>query len=448
MFKSIQYKLYVSLAALILSVAALTYCIFFKEYLYAIIAFIVFIISLIYLNKSIKKFNQNILFLLNALDNGDYSFHFSETKLSRRERELNKMLNRIKEILTNARKQVIENEKFLSVIVESVSTGIIIVDNRGIVHTTNKATLSLLGIPVFTHLNQLQNINENLPKQFLCLQVGDTLQMPIVNEREELQISVHVSEIKTEQGHMKVMILTNIGNELEMKEMESWIRLIRVMTHEIMNSISPITSLSDTLLSLLKSNDLSIDDKTLKNNTIEAFDTISTTAKGLLSFVESYRKFTSIPKPQVQLFSLNSLVTKILKLYETQITNKDIKINILKSNNDTLIHADEKLIGQVLTNLLKNAIEATGNTKLEEIDISINDNSSEGNISIAIANTGPLISEEVLPHIFVPFYTTKENGSGIGLSVARYIMRLHGGKLQHYVSKDQKTVFVLTFYNK
>ena len=173
MFKSIEYKLIAFVLLLILSVAASTYLIILQQYVYVGVFVLLILYSLKSLYSHYKKFNQNILFLLNALDNGDYSFHFTEAKTSKREKELNQMMNRIKDILTRARKEVIENEKFLSLIIESVSTGIIILDPNNNVHATNHATNQLLGLPVFTHLNQLKSIDESLPDLFKNLGIKD-----------------------------------------------------------------------------------------------------------------------------------------------------------------------------------------------------------------------------------------------------------------------------------
>lgn len=442
MFKSIQYKLALFVTLLILSVAALTYCLIFKQYVFAIVSGIMALFSLSSLQRHYKKFNSNILFLLNALDNGDYSFHFSENNLSRREKELNAMLNRIKEILSNARKEVIENEKFLSLIIESVSTGIIIMDDYGHVQTVNRSALHLLGLPVFTHINQLGGVNESFPELFRDIKKGDNPQIAISNEREEIQVSLRLSEIKLKNGRMKVITLNNIGNELEAKEMESWIRLIRVMTHEIMNSIAPITSLSETLLSLHKMPEVNEANENLRNNTIEAFETIHSTAKGLLSFVDSYRKFTGIPKPVIKAFELKPLLDKILHLKEKAMKEKNIKLQLVSEVEKVELLADEKLIMQVLVNLLKNAIEAIDPTENGQIIIRINKQTT-GQVGIDICNTGKPIPLDVLSHVFIPFFTTKETGTGIGLSISRYIMRLHGGKLIHSNSPEGWTVFTV-----
>jgi len=442
MFKSIQYKLILFVGLLIVSVAALTCSVLLKQYALAFISGITVVMSLRSLHLHYKKFNSNILFLLNALDNGDYSFHFSENNLYRREKELNSMLNRIKEILVNARKEVIENEKFLSLIIESVSTGIIIMDDFGRVQTVNRSALHLLGLPVFTHINQLGGVNENFPELFRTMKTGDQQQIVVTNEREEMQVSLRLSEIKLKNGRMKVITLNNIGNELETKEMESWIRLIRVMTHEIMNSIAPITSLSETLLSLHKVPVPADSEENLKRNTIEAFETIHSTAKGLLSFVDSYRKFTGIPKPVVQPFALKPLLEKVLHLERKVLKDKNIKLQIIFVEEDIELFADEKLMMQVLVNLMKNAIEAIVSTETGQIIIRTQKQTS-GQVAIDICNTGKPIPQDVLPNIFIPFFTTKETGTGIGLSVSRYIMRLHGGKLTHSTSSEGWTVFTV-----
>ena len=442
MFKSIQYKLLTFTILLMVSVAASTYFIQKGQVSFAVISGIATVICLYKMHQHYKIFNSNVLFLLNALDNGDYSFHFSEAKLSRREKELNVMLNRIKEILVSARKEVIENEKFLSLIIESVSTGIIIMDEKGHVQTVNQSALNLMGLPVFTHINQLNNINETFPELFRNLRVGENPRIEVSNEREEMQVTLSLSEIVIKRGRMKVITLNNIGNELEAKEMESWIRLIRVMTHEIMNSIAPITSLSETLLTLHNTPENDSSEEDLRLNTIEAFQTIHSTAKGLLSFVDSYRKFTAIPKPNIRSFEVKPLIDKILHLEEKCIKGKDIQVEVFETSEHTKWLADEKLITQVLVNLVKNAVEAISDTETKKIRISINHH-ADGKVQIEVSNTGNPIAKEVLPHIFIPFFTTKDYGTGIGLSISRYIMRLHGGKLTHATSAEGWTVFTV-----
>jgi nitrogen fixation/metabolism regulation signal transduction histidine kinase len=440
MFKSIQYRLYFYTGVLVVAIAGASWAFFsIHNYIVATLGIFALLICLSGLNDCYRRYHSNIIFLLNALDNGDYSFHFSETKPSMREKEINQLLNRIKDILARTRNEIIENETFLSLILEKASTGIVIVDSRGIVHKVNQAALKMLGLPVFTHLNQLQTIREDYPKLFQNLKAGDRMQLTLATEREEQQLSLHASQVTLKRGTMCILTLNNIGNELEMKEMESWIRLIRVMTHEIMNSIAPITSLSDTMRTLYRQE---IDNKQA-TNTLEAFETIHATSAGLLTFVESYRKFTSIPTPKKETLRLRPLAERVAKLYKTEFQKKNI--SFATSIPESLsIRADENQIAQVLTNLLKNALEAIETTENERITISAKQ--IEPNlIAVEVANTGRPISPDVLPQIFIPFFTTKSGGSGVGLSVSRYIMRLHGGKLHPPVYKHGMTTFQLIF---
>lgn len=436
MFKSIENKLVIFLLLLIASTVGATFFFINGKIWAGLLSVIIILFCLNNLYKHYKKFNQNILFLLNALDNGDYSFHFAEAKLSKREKELNQMLNRIKEILAKARKEVIENEKFMSLIIESVSTGIIILDENDGVKSINQAATKLLGLQIFTHLKQLRTIDESLPEIFSNLKIGDSTQIKIANEREELQISLRLSRIVLKTGTIRIITLNNIDNELEAKEMESWTRLIRVMTHEIMNSIAPITSLSEALLYSCKeaqegSAGISV------NNTIEALETINVTARGLVSFVDSYRKFTGIPKPQLTKIELIPLIEKIVNLESYDAERKGIEIKII-ADTPLTINADEGQVTQVMVNLIKNAIEAIDKGQQGKIRIRVF--STQDKTQIDISNNGLPIPQDVAPHIFIPFFTTKDTGTGIGLSVSRYIMRLHGGNLKHH-TKDGWTVF-------
>lgn len=439
MFKSIQYKLTFFTILLTISVTGATYFLIRAEYFYGVACLLIVIYSLYCLNLHYKKFNQNILFLLNAMENGDYSFHFSEVRLSGREKELNMMLNRIKEILAKTRKEVIENENFLSMIIESVSTGIVILDKKNNVKSVNQAALQMLGLRIFTHLKQLSAVDETFPELFGNLKQEDNTQVKIINEREEIQISLRLSNIVLKRGEMKVITLSNIGNELEAKEMESWIRLIRVMTHEIMNSIAPITSLSETLLSSYKQSDHTEDNQ--DKNTIKALETINGTAKGLVSFVETYRKFTAVPKPQYICFNLLTLIEDVIQLESLQIKEKGIDIQVDACGPVLKVNADYSQIRQVLVNLIKNAIEAIEPNKQGEIKIVLSDDTR---VKIDICNNGSPIPDEIVPQIFIPFFTTKDSGSGIGLSVSRYIMRLHEGNLKYHASGSW-TIFSIDF---
>ncbi|MBK5722881.1 GHKL domain-containing protein [Dysgonomonas sp. Marseille-P4677] len=446
MFKSIEYQLYIYLILLVASTGLAVYLFTIQAYVYAI--FFVFLIgfSIVRLYMTYNKYNKNILFLLNAIESGDYAFNFTEKKLSRRERELNRMMNRIRDILSKAKQEVVENEKFLSLIIQNVPTGLIILDDRNNVRHANSATTKLLGLPVFTHLNQLRIINKDLPDMFRELKVGDeNKQIKILNEKEEVQISLSVSSIKIQSASLKIITLYSINDELEAKEMESWVKLIRVMTHEIMNSIAPITSLTDTLLFSYKNLDFT-DFQMLKDTTIDALSVINSTAKGLTSFVESYRQFSGVAKPTCVSIQLLPFISSILMLEDAEMKSKNINVALNYDSEELTVLADSSQLSQVIVNLLKNAIEALNDVQNPTIKINIS-REQKDKIQINIANNGAAIPSEVVENIFIPFFTTKKSGSGIGLSVSRYIMRLHGGNLKHSF-EDGWTIFSLSLLNE
>ena len=439
MFKSIEYKLYLYLLLLIVSVGFAVFFFFTGKYVYGSLCVLLILYSLNRLYFHYNKYNKNILFLFNALDNGDYGFHFSETKLSRRERELNKMMNRIKEILSKAKQEVVEKEKFLGLIIENVPTGILILDENQNIRNANKVACRLMGLPVLTHLNQLKVIDPEFPQLFQNLQVGDDKQIKVFGEKDIAQISLSISQIKIQNENLRIITLNNIESELEKREMESWIKLIRVMTHEIMNSITPITSLTEMLLFLYSSSNSTNEE--IKETTIDSLATINTTAKELSTFVDSYRHFSGISTPVFEEIILLPFIKSILHLEKVDIDANAIQINV-SSNDDHVVLGDRSQLTRVIVNLLKNAIEALDGKDEKRINIDIS-NTTEDKVQVNIANNGEPIPADILENIFIPFFTTKNSGTGIGLSVSRYIIRLHEGNLKH-IFENGWTIFSLT----
>jgi nitrogen fixation/metabolism regulation signal transduction histidine kinase len=442
MFKTIEIRLRIFTVLLIVAVAGATWLLVAGRITFGLLAACVVVWLLGRLLSDYKKFNKSVIFLLNALENGDYSFSFSEAGVSRERRDVNAILNAIKDILVRARQQEIENEKFLSLIVAAIPVGIVIVDERDFVKVANDAALRMLGLHVFTHVKQLAMVDESVLNTFHSLTPGQKATVRIADEREERLVNLGVSKIRVKRGVLRVVSMHNIAGELEEREMESWIKLIRVMTHEIMNSIAPITSLSETMLTAWGS--AVEDDDKLRRNTVESFETITSTARGLLSFVESYRRFTGIPKPELRGVALAPLVEKMVNLSSPILRGRGIEIVTRFDDRSLTVMADEGQISQVLGNLLKNAAEAIPEGQSGgriAVRVSKND---DGEVRLDVANNGTPIPAEVLPHIFVPFFTTKSTGTGIGLSVSRYIMRLHGGNLKHH-AEGGLTTFSMVF---
>lgn len=380
---------------------------------------------------------QKVAFMFDAIDNSDYAFQYATRGRSSNDKLVSESLNRITQILFQAKADAIQKEKFYELIMNSVSTGIIVLDDKGNIFQTNNEALRLLGLTVFTHVRQLGRIDEALENIITTIRTGEKHQISFTNERGSVNLSVRVSEMTLQDKHVRILALNDINSELDEKEIDSWIRLTRVLTHEIMNSVTPITSLSDTLLSLHEEADDEI------RNGLEV---ISTTGKSLISFVESYRKFTHIPTPEPSLFYVLKFAERMVKLARHHNNYPNIKITIDVQPADLIVYADENLITQVVLNLLKNAMQAIGSEQPDgHIELKACCNPDES-IQIEVSNNGPLIPQEEAEHIFVPFFTTKEGGSGIGLSISRQIMRLSGGSISLKSSPASGvTTFILNF---
>ena len=356
-----------------------------------------------------------VTFLFNAIDNLDFSFQFPEHG---RDKLVNESLNRIRHILETARRETIERERYYEQIINAVSTGIMVVDEHGAVLQCNEAALRLLGVEVLTFESQ----------------VKEKLASEDFSKRDTTAI-LHGKKVR-------IIAFSDIHSELSSREMESWTKLIRVLTHEIMNNVAPITSLSETLRK-----------KAVDGEIKEGLSVINGTGRQLLSFVDNYRRLTLIPKPQPKLFYVKPFLERMVALAKASTSTLPLgggckphtEIRIVEPLTQgkgglLLLYADESLVSHVVTNLLKNAIEA------EATSICISAYTTEDDsVCIDISNNGKPIPPEEARQIFVPFFTTKPTGSGIGLSISQQIMKQSGGSIELVTSDSDKTLFRLTF---
>ena len=360
----------------------------------------IFCIVCLVLHRRYRRTIGKVTFLFNAIDNLDFSFNFPEQG---RDKLINESLNRIRRILETARHEAIERERYYEQIINAVSTGIMVVDERGCVLQHNDAALRLLGVETLTFESQAaaKLASEDFSKR-------------------ETTAMLHDKKVR-------IIAFSDIRNELSSREMESWTKLIRVLTHEIMNNVAPITSLSETLSH--KAND---------NEIKEGLSVINSTGKQLLNFVDNYRRMTLIPKPQPKLFYVKPFLERMVAISKEYSKTSDIHQDI--SLPDLLLYADESLIAHVVTNILKNAVEA-GASAITIAAYTAPDDS----VCIDISNNGKPIPTDEAQQIFVPFFTTKPTGSGIGLSISRQIMKQSGGSLELIKSDTTSTLFRLKF---
>lgn len=414
---------------------AITAALFYsnRDFVWMILSLCFLIFSIWWQLSLYRIHTKRVLFMIDALENNDNAIHFPEEKTTPETRDINRALNRVGHILYNVKSETAQQEKYYELILDCINTGVLVLNDNGAIYQKNNEALRLLGLNVLTHIRQLSKVDVTLMQKVEFCRTGEKLQITFNNERGTVNLSIRVSDITIRKEHLRILALSDINSELDEKEIDSWIRLTRVLTHEIMNSVTPITSLSDTLLSLSD-----IHDEEIRSG----LQTISTTGKGLLAFVESYRRFTRIPTPEPSLFYVKAFIDRMVELARHQNTCKNITFHTDIFPADLIVYADENLISQVVINLLKNAIQAIGTQADGKIEISARCNDSE-EILIEIKNNGPFIPPEIADHIFIPFFTTKEGGSGIGLSISRQIMRLSGGSITLLPGKETK--FVLKF---
>ncbi len=320
-----------------------------------------------------------------------------------------------------------DREKYYEQILNAVDTGILVVDSHDNILQHNQAALRLLDTDVLTHMNQVKG------------------------KLKDEHLAKHETQAMLKDKHVRIIALSDVSHELSNQEVDSWIKLIRVLTHEIMNTITPVTSLSETLLTRVT------EDKDLK----QGLETIHKTGTELLAFVNNYRRFTHVPQPQPALFYVEPFLERMALL-----CNHEVEISV--SPKDLLAYADESLLSHVVTNLLKNAVEAFKGQEKLSAERNKQDGNNQGrnkqecrsadlqsvaskkafirlkayanvqeSIIIDVSNNAGLIPEDVASHIFIPFFTTKPEGSGIGLSLSRQIMRVSGGSLSLHQDKAQ-----------
>ena len=383
----------------------------------AIIVLLVILVVLVAVNiwlyRHYRRNIKKVTFLFDAIDNGDFSFNFPTEKRFKEDNILHQSLNRIKLFLQHTREEQMDREKYYEQILNAVDTGILVVDSHDNILQHNQAALRLLDTDVLTHMNQVKG------------------------KLKDEHLAKHETQAMLKDKHVRIIALSDVSHELSNQEVDSWIKLIRVLTHEIMNTITPVTSLSETLLTRVT------EDKDLK----QGLETIHKTGTELLAFVNNYRRFTHVPQPQPALFYVEPFLERMALL-----CNHEVEISV--SPKDLLTYADESLLSHVVTNLLKNAVEAFREKEREDkqecrsadlqsaaskkafIRLQAYANAQES-IIIDVSNNAGLIPEDVATHIFIPFFTTKPEGSGIGLSLSRQIMRVSGGSLSLLQDKAQ-----------
>lgn len=395
-----------------------------------IIAAAVIITAVVSVIFTRRKTIRKVAYMMDALEDNETNFNFRDSHIPGR--KLNRTLNRIRTIFENEMDKMRKQEIFFGDMLDNVTTGIVVLGEDGQAIYSNRVFREIFGILSLINIRQLAAVGQEVYEAFEKADEGHEAKASFIGNMTKMSVSLKASYSTFGGQRVKIISVNDISSELEENEAAAWSKLIRVLTHEIMNTVTPISSLSDSLVKFADSPGT----PELK----EGLETISRSSKGLIKFVNTYRSLTLIPAPVKKVLYVDDLVERALHLLETGLEASDVAYSYTPGQDGLIIYADADQVLQIIINIIKNAIQA-GAT---EIRINSRTDAVES-VFIDICNNGAPVSPESREEIFVPFYTTKQDGSGIGLSLSRQIMRQHNGNLLLTRSDPTETVFTLVF---
>ncbi|MGC1391413.1 MAG: ATP-binding protein [Bacteroidales bacterium] len=447
--KNLYFNIILRVSLIVLLSAILGYFVVIDGSLrFSIICFLTLVLLTTNLISYLNNTNKKIRFFFDSVRNDDSNLSFPIETRNASLKELYQSMNKVNHQIQQLKIENRQQEQYFRTLLEHLAAGIITYNDKGFILHANSSAKKLLSIDVLTHLQQIERKDKKLFETIHSIKPYERKLVAIAAERGEIQLSLKATSFKTNENELVILSIQDIKNELDEKEIESWMKLIRVLMHEIMNSITPITSLSESLSNIYSSGGIpvlpeQVNVKTIAT-TLQGLNVIKEQGKGLMSFVESYRKLTRVPEPVKKLFKVSDLMSRVQILYNSLDNSNRTNLSVSLIKSDMEIFADQNLISQVLINLLKNALEANENNNNGKISIVASEGINNHH-EICVIDNGPGISEENLDEIFVPFFTTRQNGSGIGLSISKQIMRVHGGNLKVRSVPDIETVFCLSF---
>jgi nitrogen fixation/metabolism regulation signal transduction histidine kinase len=410
---------------------------------------LLFILQIILLIRFVERTNRKLTRFFESIRYADFSSSFSDPGLGKSFEDLSREFNLVIDAFRKYRTEKEEHFNYLQTVIQHVSIGIIVFMQDGKIEVFNQAMSKILRIRNIRNISELANIKEDLPATLMGLKPGDSTLFKVITKDELLQLSMTATGFRMHGDDYTLVSIQNISAELDEKEIESWQKMIRVLTHEIMNSITPITSLASTVHDMtIRREDGKIRMKTLDEEDIESYEsailTIQNRSKGLLNFVEVYRDLTRIPKPNFRYFRISEVFDRCGQLLKPKMEELGITCSNKVFPPDLMITADPDLIDQVVINMLLNAIDAVREVEYPKISIVATINNAN-RIVIDFQDNGSGIMPDIMDKIFMPFFTSKKHGNGIGLSLSRQIMHLHKGSILVRSKPEEGTVFTLVF---
>jgi two-component system nitrogen regulation sensor histidine kinase NtrY len=446
-FNDFRFRVAFRVLLLGLTIALLVYMLGKPNMIFAAgLTFFIIIGQLFELYRFTSQTNRKLTRFLESVKYSDFISGFtSDNKLGTSFRELNVAFNEVLEAFRKARSEKEEHWQYLNTIVQQVRTGILSFDTEGTIQLMNANAKRFIGLVNIKNIHELEKNNIKLYQALQDVQPGKST---LYKSGTEFLLTLQATELRIRGNTVKLITLQNIQTELQRQELEAWQNLTRVLRHEIMNSITPISSLTSTLREILDHELIKKDHHyELKaegaDDLRDGLETIENRSKGLIKFIDAYREYTSLPQPKLKTVGVKMLLEKVSQLLKQELKKTNIQFSVHCESEYLTVQADEEMIEQVLINLIKNAIEANDQTDHGRVEV--NGTYTESAVIITVTDNGPGIIPEAIDRIFVPFFTTKKTGSGIGLALSRQIMQMHNGSLTVVSEPDVKTTFTLRF---
>jgi two-component system, NtrC family, nitrogen regulation sensor histidine kinase NtrY len=448
-YKNFRVQIIFRSVILSLSIVATVLLAVYSSFVFtSILAGIISVVQVVLLIRYVEETNLKLIRFFDSISFSDFTATFSKPAQGKSFEELNHRFNSVIEQFRTSSKEREEHYNYLHTVVEHISIGIVVFRKNGKVDLVNNSFRKLLRIQGLAYIKELDKVDAQLAEAVMSLKSGSSCLRKLFVGNEFLQLSIYATEFRMRGEEYMLVSIQNIHNELEEKEIESWQKLTRVLTHEIMNSITPISSLASSVKDMVSTDDGSpkkIED--LEEDTLSgiqsALSTIEKRSGGLLNFVDIYRNLTRIPKPNFSHFPVRDLFNRVTGLFQVEFDKKGIRLECQLFPEQIMLTADPDLIEQVLINLVLNSIYAMREVKSPAVRFVAA--TYNGSTYIQVIDNGAGITEDLIDKIFIPFFTSRKDGSGIGLSLSRQIMHLHKGSIYVRSTPGVETMFTLAF---
>ena len=435
------------LLVILVNVAA-GFCIGNEMVAFAVLLLVVGLLCAVQLIFKFRQTNRSIAFFFDSIRNEDTTVNFPVNIEDQSLKALNNSMNQLNKHIQEIKLQNEYKEKYYRVLIQQASIGLVVLNEQNEIELINEVICRYAGIsPASTNMNLLKIKNQEFYDVLTRIEAGDSVTFRNILSGSVQLLLFRATAIKSGDNTVMLITVQDIRQELDEKELESYQKLISILTHEIMNSLAPMISVSKTLVNFYTTDDVPVKtdavNDTMISTTVQGLKLIEEQGNGLINFVNSYRRLTKIPAPVFQRFAVDDWLEQLTILFAERLKSDQIELEIVVEKTLTEIYADKNLINQVVVNLISNGIDAL--LQIEEhrkitIELSAN---RDNRVIIKISNNGPSIPEDIQEKIFIPFYTTKESGSGIGLSLSRQIMRSLKGSISLVSNEQEDTIFIL-----